>query len=103
MTKFNRRIDFTTEARREFREALRFSRRRWGEEQRDRYAQKLTGAPDRLAQFPELGERRDDLSIGLRSFPVEQHIIFYRIDDHAITVTRVLHVKMNATGLFDVN
>lgn len=57
---------------------------------------------ERLVQFPDLGERRDDLSKGLRGLSIEQHIIFCRVDDRAITVMRILHVKMDARGQFDL-
>lgn len=102
MTESNRRIDLASEARRDFRDTLRFSRRQWGEDQRDRYARRLIGAMERLVQFPDLGERRDDLSKGLRGLSIEQHIIFCRVDDRAITVMRILHVKMDARGQFDL-
>jgi toxin ParE1/3/4 len=100
VTTSNRKIDLAPDARRDFREILRLTRKQWGEVQRDRYAGKLTGSLERLAQFPDLGERRDDLSLGLRALPLGQHTIFYEVDDHMIRVLRILHVKMDATGLF---
>lgn len=34
-----------------------------------------------LAEFPELGRSRDDLGIVLRSFPVGDYLIFYRLGE----------------------
>jgi toxin ParE1/3/4 len=82
---------------------LRFSRRQWGDAQRDRYARQLNDTLERLAQVPELGERRDDLSVGIRALPIGHHILFHEVDDHAIKVHRVVHVKMDVTELFEVN
>ena len=30
-----------------------------------------------LSQFPNMGKNRDELQIGLRSFPIKPYIIFY--------------------------
>jgi toxin ParE1/3/4 len=32
-----------------------------------------------LAQFPNMGQKRDELQIGLRSFPIKPYIILYFI------------------------
>lgn len=44
-----------------------------------------------LASFQEAGRRREALAPGLRSFPVSQHVIFYRSVPAGIEVIRVLH------------
>lgn len=44
-----------------------------------------------LASHPKGGRLRDELSPGLRSFPVKNHIIYYRPDQGRIVVVRVLH------------
>jgi toxin ParE1/3/4 len=103
VTTSSRKVDLSPDARRDLREILRFSRRQWGDAQRDRYAQQFNDTLERLAQFSELGERRDDLSVGIRSLPIGHHILFYEVDDRAIKVHRLVHVKMDVTGLFDVS
>jgi plasmid stabilization system protein ParE len=72
-----------------------------GEHQRDVYAERITAALERLTLFPNLGESRDDLPVGMRACPVEQHVIYYRTDEHAITVIRLLHNKMETRGQLD--
>ena len=43
-----------------------------------------------LGQQPEIGRRRDDdLRPGLRSFPVGEYIILYRIDDEDVVILYV--------------
>lgn len=45
-----------------------------------------------LAQYPHIGRRRDeDLRAGLRSFPVRDYVIFYRMQDADVVILRVLH------------
>ena len=43
------------------------------------------------AQFPETGQARDELALGLRSFPVVPYVVFFRPFRDSIEVLRVLH------------
>ena len=44
-----------------------------------------------LARFSNMGKQRDDLMVGLRSFPVSQYTIFYNKIADGIEVVRILH------------
>ncbi|MEA5574097.1 type II toxin-antitoxin system RelE/ParE family toxin [Calothrix sp. UHCC 0171] len=44
-----------------------------------------------LAQFPDMGQIRDDLGKQIRSFPVKPYIVFYTKVDDGIEVIRILH------------
>jgi plasmid stabilization system protein ParE len=52
-------------------------------------------------EFPELGEKRDDLRSNLRSFSVGNYVIFYFPDAHGVRIVRVIHGARNITALFD--
>ena len=43
-----------------------------------------------LADFPEMGQKCDELEPDLRSFPVENYIIFYRLIDDGVQIVRVI-------------
>lgn len=43
-----------------------------------------------------IGKARDDLGAGLRAWPVEHHVIYYRIKSDAIEVVRILHERADA-------
>jgi toxin ParE1/3/4 len=43
------------------------------------------------AQFPETGQTREELAPGLRSFPVDPYVVFFRPVEDTIQVLRVLH------------
>ena len=43
------------------------------------------------AQFPESGRLREEISPGLRSFPVRPYMVFFRPFDDAILILRILH------------
>ncbi len=46
----------------------------------------------RLADFPEIGTVRPKFRGGdIRSFPVGNHVIFYRIRESSVEVARVIH------------
>lgn len=53
-----------------------------------------------LSQFPNIGNQRDDLLAGLRSFPVKPYIIFYNKITDGIEVVRVLHQARDIDNLF---
>ena len=94
--KSNLSLDLTDEARRDFRAILRYTRKLWGDHQRNRYAAQLDDELNRLTLFPLLGEARDELALGMRSRVVAEHVIYYRIDAETITVRRILHQSMEA-------
>jgi toxin ParE1/3/4 len=56
-----------------------------------------------LRQRPFLGQRRNDLQAGLRAFCVKRYVIFYRFDDQAVTILRVLHGARDASAVFAEN
>lgn len=44
-----------------------------------------------LAQFPNMGRRRDELQTGLRSFPIKPYIIFYTHIPEGLEIVRIFH------------
>ncbi|WP_373527963.1 type II toxin-antitoxin system RelE/ParE family toxin [Nostoc sp.] len=43
-----------------------------------------------LADFPNMGQSYDNFASGLRSFPVEDYLIFYRPIDGGVAIVRVI-------------
>ena len=43
-----------------------------------------------LADFPQMGQQRDELEPGLRSVPVENYLIFYRPIPNGVEILRVV-------------
>src|SRR5258708_19110967 len=53
-----------------------------------------------LAQHPQIGRRRDcDLWRGLRSFPVGEYVIIYRIEDDDTLILHVMRGSLDILGL----
>lgn len=53
-----------------------------------------------FTQHLELGRLRDELARGLRSFPVGNYLIFYRVGDKVIEVVRELSGYRDLDALF---
>jgi toxin ParE1/3/4 len=56
---------------------------------------------DTIGQHPEVGRQRDDLIEGLRMFPYQHYVIFYRIQSEWVEIVRVLHASRDVENMFD--
>jgi toxin ParE1/3/4 len=66
----------------------------------DRLIDSITDRFALLASFPNIGRARDvDLRSGLRTFPVGEYVIFYRIQKEDVVILRVLHGSRDIEGL----
>jgi toxin ParE1/3/4 len=74
--------------------------KQWGERQADNYHAALTRGFELLRDNPQIGVAKDDLSRGLRAFPVEHHVLYYRIKGEEIEISRVLHERADAARHF---
>ena len=66
----------------------------------DRVVDALDEAAQMLANSPGIGRERDELSKGLRSFPVGKYMLFYRRRKSGIQLVRVLHGARNLKRIF---
>jgi toxin ParE1/3/4 len=68
----------------------------------DRLIDSITDRFVLIAGFPNIGRPRDaDLRSGLRSFPVGEYVILYRIQKEDVLILRVLRGSRDIEGLFD--
>lgn len=65
--------------------------------------QQVNAKCQRLAQFPGMGRKRDELAAGVRSWPVESYLIVYRMIDQGIEILRVVSGYQDLTALFEEN
>ena len=98
MSARNLPVRLTAEARRDYNDALLFTRRTWGASQKAAYRTALTRVLRELAAYPLLGRSRDELFPGCRNLNVEQHVIYYRTREREIVVIRILHVRREPAG-----
>ena len=62
----------------------------------DRLIDGFVAAARRHAQFPALGQKRDEVAPGPRCFTVSPYVAFCRIEANAIVVLRLLHGHRDA-------
>ncbi|HEY7032193.1 MAG TPA: type II toxin-antitoxin system RelE/ParE family toxin [Thermomicrobiales bacterium] len=98
MSARRRRLTFTPEARQDIRDILIYTEGRWGKRQRSTYKTKLDQGIQILVRYPYRGQARDDVSPGLRGLLVEAHTVYYRVEDKAVNVIRVLHSAMDVAS-----
>ncbi|KAF3885160.1 MULTISPECIES: type II toxin-antitoxin system RelE/ParE family toxin [Nostocales] len=67
----------------------------------DRFLIKINQKCKTLANFPNMGRRRDELLPSLRSFPVDDYIIFYRPIEGGIEILRVVSGYRDLNALFE--
>ena len=61
----------------------------------DKYLEGLWKRATELIKHPELGRKRDEIILGIRSLLFRNHLIFYRVETPAIQVLRILHGNMD--------
>jgi len=67
----------------------------------DRVVDSLTDRFFLLATHPHVGRRRDeDLRPGLRSFPVGEYVIIYRVEGEDVLILRVIRGSRDIEALF---
>lgn len=75
---------------REIEDIYRYSFQKFGEKQADRYLKNLHDTFAMLAEIPTSGRRCDHIKQGYRRHEHSRHIIFYKITDDSIFITRIL-------------
>jgi toxin ParE1/3/4 len=54
-----------------------------------------------LSEHPYAGHSREDLPTGLRSFPVGEYVILYRVEVRDVFVLRVMHGRRDIYSAFE--
>ena len=67
----------------------------FGEAQADSYIRALFETFQALADTPGMARKRDEVRSGLRSYPVNAHVVFFRESETGIVIARVLHQSMD--------
>lgn len=59
---------------------------------------RIEGILRMLGEHPEAGRNRDEVSAGLRSFPVGNSVLFYRLQSDRLILVRVLSYGQDIEG-----
>ncbi len=74
-----------------------YSEQNWGINRRNKYLRAIDNKLLLLSQNPKLGKLSTDLTINCRSYPHEEHIIFYQELKQHIAIIGILHKRMDVT------
>ena len=87
-------LSYSAAAERDLAEIGAYTQRTWGEGQSARYLDALQDCCEQLVRNPMLGRACDEIRPGLRRIQEGKHVIFYRLRDRGIFVSRILHENM---------
>ena len=86
----------TEAAKSDLKDIARFTQKRWGIEQRNKYLKVLDDSFHQLASNPATGRSCNEVKTGYYKFPTGSHMIFYRKNgDQKIQIVRILHESMD--------
>ncbi|MFO1510000.1 MAG: type II toxin-antitoxin system RelE/ParE family toxin [Steroidobacteraceae bacterium] len=77
-----------------------YTRKQWGDAQREKYMRALDGRFHWLAEHPRSGKHRPDITEGYYCFPQGSHLIFYLIGTAVIDIIGVPHKQMDVPSYF---
>ena len=101
MAKPKYRVLWSDDAEQDLLSIWRFSADEWSPATADEYLGHIYRICTMLPEVPELGRSRNELSQGMYSFPVNRHIIYYRITSRGIEILRVLPQRDDLHEIFD--
>ena len=78
----------------------RYTKKRWVKAQRDLYLKNIEKRFNWLAEHPNLGKHRADVSQNYYSFPQGEHVVFYMIKDRYIVIIGIPNKKMDILAYF---
>lgn len=96
-----KRWRFAPRARADLDEIWRYVARQGSIATANRLLDKIYSGVTTLARMPKAGRDRSDLALGLRSFPVDNYLIYYRARARGgVLISRVLHGKRDQRAAF---
>lgn len=68
--------------------------------QADRFLNNFDAKFSKIAQFPNLGRQRNEILVGLRSFPIDRYLILYIPVNQSVDILRVVSGYRDIPALF---
>ncbi len=66
----------------------------------DRFLDRMEGMAQKLADMPGMGKDRPELAPALKSFPMDDYVVFYRMILGGIELVRVLRCSRDVSPIF---
>lgn len=91
----------TPRAKESLKDIGRYTRKKWGKNQRNRYLRDLDNRFQWLADNPGMGRHRSDIEDGYYCYRQGEHLIFYVILSDHIAIIGIPHTAMDILSYFD--
>lgn len=82
----------------DFEEIWLYTAEKWSIEQADRYYSLIINEIDYICKNVDSGKSMEHVRKGYRASKVKSHLIFYRLNNQAIEIIRLLHERMDIDG-----
>lgn len=89
------RLELSDPARADIEDILNYTYQHYGERQEEVYFSALCDAMDSVESNPHIGYEHSGLPKGYRVFPVEKHVMIYKLKGQTGYIARVLHERMD--------
>lgn len=93
-------LRLTKKALEDLRSIGRYTEKKWGRDQRNKYLTKLDDSFNTIAREPHIGLACDYIRDGYRKYHVGRHLIFYRQTEIFVEIIRILHDRMDVESHF---
>jgi len=100
MPKEARPVVWAPKSKKDLRDVWRYYERVASPDTADKLLREINDAGQRLADEALMWRARDEILPGLRSVLVHPYTVFYRIDDGAVEIVRVLHERRDLARVF---
>lgn len=89
-------VTLTEKAKSDLKNIARFTQKRWGQDQRNKYLTLLDRSFHQLAEKPSIGRDCSEIKLGYKKFPAGSHVIYFRSKSASlIEIVRILHESMD--------
>jgi toxin ParE1/3/4 len=89
------RIELSDDATTDLQDIADYTFQTWGSEQEEVYLGSLYRKLQDVSDDPDRWARRDDLFEGCQTVSVGRHVIFFRVGEEVVLVSRILHQAMD--------
>jgi toxin ParE1/3/4 len=100
MPRKHRRVVWAPKSKKDLRDVWRYYERVASPEIADKLLREIDDAGERLADEALMWRARDEIMPGLRSVLVHPYTVFYRLNDGAVEIVRILHERRDIARVF---
>lgn len=97
----NRKVRLRPKAKSDLAEIWRYSREKWGKLKARSYVGWFEETLNLIDQHPGLAKDASSIEPQLLKYAAGSHIIYFRMTDDSITISRILHQSMDHEQHFD--